>query len=341
MNAFVTAVVVIHDADEFFIATAKALANQTRKPDHTLVIDSGTNPETNANRELSASLGFDYIRVGSDSKLQDSIQAAISGSNHPGQWLWILHDDSAPSPTALQELVAAVELSPSVAIAGPKLIKWQQLRMIGQLGLTLTPGNAPFSPVSSQFDQGQHDDIDDVMAVSTAAALVRADVFDELGGFDPAAPPLAADIDFSVRARLAGHRVIVVPKAHVQHAGLSLTGKRERNWLGASPKTALRRAAIHLRFTYGRAAWLPLFWLALPLIGILRAVLQISRKRPELIWAEISSAIWGFFTVGRRISSRRLRAKTSKLQIRELRSLRASRAEVRSHRRLAQEHEEA
>ena len=341
MNAFVTAVVVIHDADDFFVVTAQAVANQTHKPDRILVIDSGENPESNSNRELSETLGFDYIRVGPEATLQDSIQAAISGSNHPGQWLWILHDDSAPAPTALQELVAAVELSPSVAIAGPKLMRWQQARMIGQLGLTLTPGLAPFSPVSSQFDQGQHDDIDDVMAVSTAAALVRADLFEALDGFDPAAPPLAADIDFSVRARLAGHRVIVAPKAHVQHAGLSPAGIRERSWLGASPKTALRRAAIHLRFAYGQAAWLPLFWLALPLIGILRAVLQVSRKRPELIWSEISSAIWGFFTVGRRISSRRLRAKTSKLHIRELRTLLASRSSVRSHRRMAQEHEEA
>jgi GT2 family glycosyltransferase len=341
MNAFVTAVVVIHDADDFFISTAKALADQTHKPDRILVIDSGENAESNANRELAETLGFDYIRVASDSKLQDSIQAAISASNHPGQWLWILHDDSAPSPTALQELVAAVELSPSVAIAGPKLIKWQQPRMIGQLGLTLTPSLEPFSPVSAQFDQGQNDDIDDVMAVSTAAALVRADLFEELDGFDPAAPPLAADIDFSVRARLAGHRVIVVPKSHVQHAGLSLAGKRERSWLGASPKSALRRAAIHLRFAYGRVAWLPLFWLSLPLIGILRAVLQISRKRPELIWSEISSSLWGFFTVGRRISSRRLRTKTSKLHIRELRTLLASRSAVRSHRRMAQEQEEA
>jgi hypothetical protein len=179
------------------------------------------------------------------------------------------------------------------------------------------------------------------MAVSTAAALVRADLFNELGGFDPAAPPLAADIDFSVRARLAGHRVIVAPKAHVRHAGLSLDGKRERSWLGASPKSALRRAAIHLRFAYGHPAWLPLFWLALPLIGLLRAILQVSRKRPELIWSEISSAIWGFFTLARRLSSRRLRAKSSKLQVRELRSLRASRAAVRSHRRLSREHEEA
>lgn len=341
MNAFVTAVVVIHDADEFFVATSQAVASQTRKPDRILVIDSGSNADSNTNRERSETLGFDYVRVGSDSKLQESIQAAISASNNPGQWLWILHDDSAPAPTALQELLAAIELSPSVAIAGPKLVKWQQPRMISQLGLTLTPGHAPFSPVSAQFDQGQHDDIDDVMAVSTAAALVRADLFDELAGFDPAAPALAADIDFSVRARLAGHRIVVAPKAHVEHAGLSLAGKRERSWLGAAPKTALRRAAIHLRFAYGRAAWLPLFWLALPLIGILRAVLQVSRKRPELIWSEISSAIWGFFTVASRLSSRRLRAKTSKLQIRELRSLRASRAAVRSQRRLAQEHEEA
>jgi GT2 family glycosyltransferase len=341
MNAFVTAVVVVHDADDFFIATAKALANQSHKPDRIVVVDSSTNAEKNANRDLSESLGFDYMRVGSDLKLQESIQAAISASNHPGQWLWILHDDSAPAPTALQELVAAIELSPSVAIAGPKLLHWQQPRIISQLGLTLTPSHAPFSPVSAQFDQGQHDDIDDVMAVSTAAALVRADLFEELQGFDPAAPALAADIDFSVRARLAGHRVIVAPKAHVQHAGLSLQGKRERSWLGASPKTALRRAAIHLRFAYGRAAWLPLFWLALPLIGILRAVLQVSRKRPELIWAEISSAIWGFFTVSRRLSSRPLRTRTSKLKFRELRTLLASRVEVRSNRRLAQEREEA
>ena len=341
MNAFVTAVVVVHDADEFFVATSQAVANQIRKPDRILVIDSGTKADSGSSRELSENLGFDYIRVDSASKLQDSIQAAISASNHPGQWLWVLHDDSAPEPNALRELIAAIELSPSVAIAGPKLLQWQQPRMISQLGLTLTHGQVPFSPVSAQFDQGQHDDIDDVMAVSTAAALIRADLFDELGGFDPAAPPLAADIDFSVRARLAGHRVIVAPKAHVKHAGLSLAGERERGWLGASPKTALRRAAIHLRFAYGRAIWLPFFWLALPLIGALRAVMQISRKRPELIWAEISSALWGFFTVVRRISSRGLRAKTSKLQIRELRSLRASRAAVSSHRRLAQEHEEA
>lgn len=341
MNLFVTAVVVCHDADEYFAATANAVAGQTRKPDRILVIDSGSQNRESQTRELAGSAGFDYIQIAEDSTLQESLNAAIDGSNHPGQWLWLLHDDSAPEPTALAELISAVELSPSVAIAGPKLVRWQQPRMISQLGLTLTPAHVPFSPIADQFDQGQHDDIDDVMAVGTAAALIRSDVFEQLGGFDPAAPALAADIDFSVRARLAGHRVIVAPKARVQHAELSLRGQRERRWLGASPKTALRRAAIHLRFAYGKAVWLPLFWLALPLIGLLRAVLQVSRKRPELIWAEISSAIWAFFTVGRRLSSRGNIAKTSRLSMRELKPLRATRAAVRAHRRADLEREEA
>ena len=335
MNAFVTAVVVCHDADEFFAATANAVAGQTRRPDHILVIDSGH--QNSRAKEIAQAAGFDYIQVAHDSTLQESLAAAVAGSNHPGQWLWLLHDDSAPEPTALAELIAAVELSPSVAIAGPKLVRWQQPRIISQLGLTLTPGNAPFSPISEQFDQGQHDDIDDVMAVGTAAALIKLEVFEQLGGFDAAAPALAADIDFSVRARLAGHRVIVAPKAKVQHAELSLRGERPRRWLGAAPKTALRRAAIHLRFSYGKAPWLPLYWLLLPLIGLLRAVMQVARKRPELIWAEISSAIWGFFTVARRLSSRRNVANIRHLNMRELKTLRATRAAVSAYRRADRE----
>jgi GT2 family glycosyltransferase len=339
MNAFVTAVVVCHDADEFFAATANAVAGQTRRPDHILVIDSGH--QNSSAKEIAQAAGFDYIQVAHDSTLQESLAAAVAGSNHPGQWLWLLHDDSAPEPTALADLIAAVELSPSVAIAGPKLVRWQQPRIISQLGLTLTPGNAPFSPISEQFDQGQHDDIDDVMAVGTAAALIKLEVFEQLGGFDVAAPALAADIDFSVRARLAGHRVIVAPKAKVQHAELSLRGERPRRWLGAAPKTALRRAAIHLRFSYGKAPWLPLYWLLLPLIGLLRAVMQVARKRPELIWAEISSAFWGFFTVARRLSSRRNVANIRHLNMRELKTLRATRAAVSAHRRADREREEA
>ena len=48
--------------------------------------------------------------------------------------------------------------------------------------------------------------------------LVRRDVFDALGGFDPAFAPHADDVDLCWRAHLAGHRVVVVPQARVRGA---------------------------------------------------------------------------------------------------------------------------
>jgi GT2 family glycosyltransferase len=341
MNAFVTAVVISHDADEFLAVTARNLAAQTRLPDQIVVVDTSVKAENNQVKQLAEDLGFSYLKLAATASLQDSVAAATAGLDGPTQWLWLLHEDSAPAENALAEMMSAIEASPSVALAGPKLVRWQQPRVITQLGLTLTPGGAPFSPIDEQFDQGQLDDLDDVMSVSTAAALIRLDVFEQLAGFDPAAPLLAADLDFGIRTRLAGHRVIVVPSAKVEHAELSLQGNRKRSWLGASPKTAIRRAAIHLILAYSPLITALLYWLFLPVLGLLRAVMQVSRKRPELIWSELSSAVWGFFTIARRLSSRRNVAKHRKLKFHELRSLRASRAEVRAHRRADKERAEA
>ncbi len=338
MNAFITAVVVSHDAVDYLAAAANALQLQSRKPDRIIVVDSG---EGFASEQIAAASGFDYLKVARDSSLQDSIAAVLEGQEQANHWLWLLHDDSAPESGALAALEAEIEKSPSVAIAGPKLVQWQAPRIIRQLGLTLTPNGAPFSPIHGQFDQGQHDDVDDVMAVGTAAMLVKVATFRELGGFDESAPLLAADIDFGIRARLAGHRVIVVPAARVQHAGLSLSGQRDRQWLGAAPKTALRRAAIHLRFAYGSMPLALAYWFFLPLIGLLRAIGQVARKRPELIWSEIAAAFWGYFTVGRRLSSRKKIKTTTSLPARALKTLRASRAEVRASRRADKEYAES
>jgi len=341
MNAFVTAVVVSHDADEFFAVTANRLASQTRLPDRILVIDTSVQTENAPIKEISEAFGFEYLKLPSSTSLQSAVDAATQAIEGREQWLWLLHDDSAPDADALAALLAAIEASPSVALAGPKLVRWQQPRVITQLGLTLTPGGAPFSPVDEQFDQGQLDDLDDVLAISTAAAMIRLEVFQELSGFDANAPLLAADIDLAVRARLAGHRVIVVPAARVEHAELALHGKRKRSWLGTSPKTAIRRATIHLILAYSPIVWALLYWAFLPVLGLLRAVMQVARKRPEMIWAEVASAVWGFFTVGRRLASRANVAKHRKLSLRELKGLRASRTEVRAHRRADKERAEA
>ena len=315
MKTFVTAVVVAHDAADYLAVTLQALDAQTVKADQVLVIEA----------------------TGS---LADSLKNARAQADPQANWLWLLHDDSAPRVDALDNLLKAVELSPSVSIAGPKQVDWNDPRVILQQGLTLTPLGDLFSLVSGELDQSQHDLTEDVLAVGTAGALIKVELFDSLGGLDPAAPPLAADFDFSIRARMSGHRVIVVPTAKVAHAALSLAGKRPRRWLGTSPRAALRRASIHLRLAYEPLPVALAFWFFLPIIGLSRAIWRIASKRPDKLWSEISASVWGYFTIFKRLTSRRRIAKGSIVKFKSLRGLRANWQQVRASKRSRFEQEQ-
>ncbi len=338
MKPSVVAVVISHDEPDYFSRTLSALKKQTQKVDRIIVIDTSN---TDTCVTIARDSGVDEIhQLPASTTLANSVAFATK-TIADAHWIWLLHDDSAPEPDALKNLLRAVELSPSVAIAGPKLVDWQDSRVVNQLGLTLTPLGDLFSIVSGELDQSQHDDADDVMAVGTAAALIRFDLLKQLGGFDVSAPQLAADFDFSIRARLAGHRVVVVPQARVAHAALSMSGKRPRAWLGTKPKTALRRSAIHLRLAFAPLPVALLFWFFLPTIGVFRAIGRVAAKRPDRIWSELAAAFWGYFTIGARLGSRSRIAKTSVVKFAKLRGLRANWQQVRNSNRAALEREQS
>jgi len=56
---------------------------------------------------------------------------------------------------------------------------------------------------------------------------VRADLFEELGGFDAGIVAMAEDLDFSWRAQVAGARVVVAPDARIRHLEPVSGGIRE------------------------------------------------------------------------------------------------------------------
>lgn len=289
MKTFVSAIVISHDSSEFLSRTLAALQNQS--VGEVIHVETGGQSEAPfflPNASLAVSLNF-----------------AVEKTSEQTDWLWVLHDDSAPLEGSLSALLDVAEVSPSVAIIGPKQVDWQDHRKIVQLGLTLTKRGKLFSLVNNELDQSQHDSMSDVLAVGTAGMLVKKSVWLSLGGLTDKIPPLAADVDFCMRARTQGYRVVVAPQARVAHAALSLNGKRKRNWLGTTAKTAMRRAELQLRLSWA-PLWLALaFWLALPAVTIARVIWRIWGKRPDRIFGEISSAFWAGFTILARLRARR------------------------------------
>src|SRR5690606_13384439 len=131
----------------------------------------------------------------------------------------LLGEDSTADPHALEQLLSAVEIAPSVVVAGPKLLSADDPTTLVSLGETVSTLGTSVRLVENEHDQSQHDTRDDVLGVAAAGMLVRRDVWRALSGFDPGLPSVDASLDFSIRTRLAGHRVVVVPAARVASAG--------------------------------------------------------------------------------------------------------------------------
>ena len=339
MSVRVSAVVISHDSPEWLRKTLVALASQTRPIDQIIAVDTSNGSESAA---IFADFKITTVLRHSDKNWANLVSAAIeaAGSTSENQttWYWLFHDDTAPSADALEKLLAAADLSPSVALLGPKLLAADQPNLIVQQGLTLTKLGGIFSLVENELDQAQHDDVDDVLAISTAGALIRADVFHALQGFDQRAPQLASDLDFSIRARLNGYRVVVVPSAHLLRATARDLSDKPKSRPRGNSAAAKRRAEIHLQLAFLPIGLVWIYAALLPANGVLRALWRIATKRSNLAVGELTSALWAFLTLPVRLASRANVARNRTMSVSALWPLRASSAMVRHRNRMLQDH---
>ena len=201
------------------------------------------------------------------------------------EWVWVLDDTVAPMPTALLRLVEAVRRSRSVGMAGPKVVRWENPRLLVELGRQVTrAGRRVDAPTFGEADQGQYDTRTDVLAVGTAGMLVRREVYEELDGFEPAFAAAGADLDLGWRAQLAGQRVVVVPGAVVRRT----RSAAERQAGPLATRLAERRAARRVALTRCSPLAVPLLVVWLLLGSVLSAIGLLLVKRPQHAWAEIS-----------------------------------------------------
>ncbi|GAA4434158.1 hypothetical protein GCM10023169_41420 [Georgenia halophila] len=264
------------------------------------------------------------------------------------EWLWLLHDDSAPAPGALDQLLHAAESGRSVAVAGAKQRDWDDPDRLLEVGIRATRTARRVPEIEpGEIDQGQYDHREDVLAVGTAGALVRQAAWDQLGGTDPALGPFGDGLELSRRARLAGHRVVVVPTAVVFHARASLMGLRGGGPLNAhvpahqpDERPDPRRSFLHRRRAQLYNALLAAPLLAVPLlslwfvvVGALRALWRVATKEIGLAGAELAVPLTLLAEPANLWRARRRARRTRRIPARALKPLEAKAAEIRAAKR--------
>jgi N-acetylglucosaminyl-diphospho-decaprenol L-rhamnosyltransferase len=255
-------VVVTHDSTGVLGPTLAALTPQLREDDELVVVDCASAddprpllPERARFVALDENLGF--------------AGGAVAGARaSAAEVLFFLNPDAVPAPGCLD----AIREAPVGWGA------WQALVLQSGGSLVNTSGNVVHflgfgwagghdAPVASIGEEPV-----EVGFASGAALAVRRAAWDQIGGFEPAFFMYGEDLDVSLRLRLAGWRIGMVPAARVEHDYEFQKGdykwfhlERNRWWivLGTYPgrllalvAPALLGSELALLAVAGRGGWL-------------------------------------------------------------------------------------
>ena len=308
----VTAVLVSHNGAVWLPEVVAALTSQTRPIDLITAVDTGSQ---DSSTKLLKSARIPFISADVETGFGQAISLAVNKlpKSVDHEWIWLIHDDCAPAPTALAELLAAIDDRPQVVMVGPKLLGWHDRTHLLEAGVSIAGNGARWTGLEPlEYDQGQHDGNHDVLAVSTAGALIRRDVFEELGGLDPNLTLFRDDVDFGWRARAAGHSVMAATGAIAFHAQASANERRTVEVDGAflhRPLLLDRRNAAYVLLA--NSSWWILPWLVIQLLGtaIARAIGYLIAKLPGYAADEILAVGSLIVRPGLIIAARKVRKK--------------------------------
>lgn len=350
-NHHVTAVVVAHNGQRWLPRVLRALADSTRTPDAVIAVDTGstdrtpelladdpsitdvvtTDPRTRFAQAVAAGVDA-FVDLRGDDDTIDLRDGRSPAAGERVDWIWVLHDDSAPADDALSELLRRADELPVAEIVGPKLRSWSRPDVLQECGLALTAAGRPVSGVAAgEVDQGQLDGRVDVLAVSSAGMLIRRELWDRLGGFSSQFADRGVDTDFCWRARRAGARVVVAPRAVVFHRRSASTGQRGVAGSRGSTRRQHRRATVFAALVHAPFWRLPFTLLRVAVAGLLRLLLGLVTLSPRQGWDDAVGTAAGLLALPKALTARRAVARTATIPDRELRHLRASVGQRAAH----------
>jgi len=227
LPARVVAVVVAYNRRDLLVAALDAIAAQTRPLDHVVVVDNASTDDslTVAGRHASAPEVLALARnTGGAGGFAAGLAHAVAPSDGsaPADLVWLMDDDTIPTPTALAELLVARDAFEAaggepVAVAGSRAV-WTDGRE--------HPMNTPRRRPRADADEVRRAQVAGAVPVrssSFVSMLVDARAVREDGL--PAADYFIWNDDFEFSTRLLRHRPgLYVPASVVEHRTAKFAG---------------------------------------------------------------------------------------------------------------------
>jgi GT2 family glycosyltransferase len=251
-----TVAVLSYDGRHLLESIMPSLARQSFRDFEVVIVDNGSRDDT------LAWLGEHWPQAQIVS-LPDNIGVTaalnVCARAGSGDLVGLFNNDLELDPACLGELVGALREHPEAGWAGAKLRDFQQRDVIDGAGDVFTWAATGGRRGHGERDVGQYDEPRAIFGACGGAALYRRKALEQVGDFDEDFFAFYEDVDWNLRAQLAGLSCRYVPTAVVYHMGSATIGRglsdftryhlwRNTLWIVAKdlPASSLVRHAPHL-----------------------------------------------------------------------------------------------
>jgi len=128
-----------------------------------------------------------------------------------GQYLFFLNNDTWMEPDCLEKLISRVEAMDAQA-GTPMMLNYED-------DSVQSAGGEGFDVFGLMSLARPHPNAREIFVVGGCSYLIRRELFQKLGGFDPVFYMYADEYDLSWRVWISGARAVVVPESRVHHRG--------------------------------------------------------------------------------------------------------------------------
>jgi GT2 family glycosyltransferase len=174
-------------------------------------------------------------------------------------YILLLNSDTIVDPDFLLELVRIGESDERIGAVGPKVSYYYDPSKINSAGAKMDYWSGLSMNVGiGETDNGQFSDVREVDCVQGCAILIKVSAFHDIGLLDPDFFLLLEEIEWCLRARRAGYKILFVPTAQIYHKeGFAASRQcnyyyyrnRNRILLLKKHQTSLRKAIYGLSIT--------------------------------------------------------------------------------------------
>jgi len=201
----------------------ETLLPQLSSEDQVVLVDNGSTDGTEKYLQALGNAAIRYIRLERNAGFAEGNN--VGAAQARGDWLFLLNNDTLCDPHLLAELKESIKSHPEFKIFACRMVRISDGR-IDNKGIRVTTLLR-----AAQIGTGEEvrpEQPFEVFGASGGAMVVHRSVVEDIGLFEPEFFAYQEDVDFAIRARLAGYRCLYLPAAVIHHKGGGTSSKNRR-----------------------------------------------------------------------------------------------------------------